>query len=119
MESLVYRSASDLAALIRQRTVSACEVLDAHLAQIADHNPDLNAIVTFDPEAMTTAAAADRSTARGESCGPLHGVPVTIKDLIETAGMRTTAGHLALQDYVPTTDAPVVARLRAAGAIIL
>jgi amidase len=120
MNDLIFATAQELATRIRQRQVSATEVLDAHLAQIARYNSPLNAIVTLDEErARTRAKEADTALARGEVWGPLHGVPITIKDAIETAGVRTTGGFPPLADYVPTRDAPVVARLRAAGAIIL
>jgi hypothetical protein len=120
MSELNFMPAHQLAAMIRQRQVSAVEVLDAHLAQIARHNPALNAIVTLDSKgARARAQAADAALSRGEVWGPLHGVPVTIKDAIATAGMRTTSGFPPCADLVPAEDAPVVARLRAAGAIIL
>jgi amidase len=120
VNNLVFATVQKLATGIRQRHVSATEVLDAHLAQIARHNPGLNAIVTLDEErARRRAQDADAALARGEVWGPLHGIPITIKDSIETAGLRTTSGFPPLPDYVPATDAPVVARLRAAGAIIL
>jgi amidase len=120
VNDLVFASAQELAMRIRQRRVSATEVLEGYLAQIASHNAALNAIITLDEEgARTRAKAADAALTRGEVWGPLHGVPVTIKDAIETAGLRTTGGFPPLAEYVPTTDAPVVARLRAAGAIIM
>lgn len=120
MNNLVFATAQELARGIYQRQVSATEVLEAHLEQIARHNRALNAIVTLDEErARTRAREADAALARGELWGPLHGVPITIKDSIETAGLRTTSGFPPLAEYVPATDAPVVARLRAAGAIIL
>jgi amidase len=120
MTDLVFEPAHRLAALIRDRQVSAVEVLDAHLTQIARHNPELNAIVTLDEAgARRRAAQADAALAGGEVWGPLHGVPVTIKDSLETAGLRTTAGHPPLASYVPEQDATVVARLRAAGAMVL
>jgi amidase len=120
VNSIVFASVQELAMTIRQRQISAAEVLEAHLAQIARHNPPLNAIVTLDEErARARAKEADTMLARGRMWGPLHGVPVTIKDAIETAGLRTTGGFPPLADYVPSVDAPVVARLRAAGAIIL
>jgi amidase len=120
MNTVVFATAQELATGIRQRQVSATEVLEAYLAQIAHHNPALNAIITLDEErARARAKEADVALARGEVWGPLHGVPVTIKDSIETAGLRTTSGFPPLADYIPSTDAPVVARLRAAGAIIL
>ena len=120
MDSIIFAGATELARAIRAREVSAVEVLDAHLAQIARHNPALNAVVTLDAEgARRRAGAADAALARGENWGPLHGVPLTLKDGHSTAGMRTTAGDPALADYVPTADGTVAARLRAAGAIIL
>jgi amidase len=120
MNSLVFATTQEVATSIRQRRVSATEVLEAYLAQIAQYNPTINAIVTLDEErARTRAKQADTALTRGEEWGPLHGVPITIKDALETAGLRTTGGFPLLADYVPSNDAPVVARLRAAGAIIL
>lgn len=120
MNELKFLTASELANLIRQRKVSSQEVLEAHLSQIATHNSSLNAIVTLDEErACQRAQEADDALARGEIWGPLHGVPVTIKDVFETAGLRTTSGFKPLASYVPKQDATVVARLRQAGAIIM
>lgn len=120
MNDLVYRGASELAAAIKGRELSSVEVVDAFLGQIAAKNPALNAIVTLDEEgARARAREADEALARGEVWGPLHGVPVTIKDVLETAGLRTTAGHKPLARHLPVRDAVVVGRLRAAGAIIL
>lgn len=120
MSNLVFTPAHQLAQMIRDRAVSSLEVLDAHLAQIAFHNTKLSAICTLDEErARQRALFADEALARGENWGILHGVPVTIKDTLETAGLRTTAGYKPLKDYIPKLDATVVARLRAAGAIIL
>ena len=120
MNNLTFLTAGELAQMISQRQVSAAEVVDAHLAQIARHNPALNAIVTLDEiHARERARQADEALARGESWGALHGVPVTIKDAFETAGLRTTSGYKPWSNYVPQSDAPAVARLREAGAIIL
>lgn len=120
MNNLVWLSAHQLARMIRERNVSSVEVLDAHLTQIAKHNSKLNAICTLDADnARARAKLADEALARGENWGTLHGVPITIKDIFETAGLRTTAGYIPLKDYVPQQDATVVARLRAAGAVIL
>jgi amidase len=120
MGDLVFRSAVELAQMIRDRQISAIELLDAHLKQIAQHNSKLNAICTLDEEnARTRAKQADEALARGENWGALHGVPVTIKDIFETAGLRTTAGYIPLKDYVPQQDATAVARLKDAGAIVL
>jgi amidase len=115
-----FSTATEVAAAIRLRRVSATEVLDLYLARIAKHNPKLNAICTLDEEgARRRAREADAALARGELWGPLHGVPMTIKDALETAGLRTTGGYPPLADYVPEKDATVVARLRAAGAVLV
>lgn len=120
MSSLTFACAHQLARMIRDREVSAVEVLNAYLNQIAKHNSRLNAICTLDEEnARARARLADEALAKGENWGKLHGVPITIKDIFETAGLLTTAGYIPLKDYVPQQDATVVARLRAAGAIIL
>ena len=119
MSDLVFTPAYQLAQMIRDRTISAVEVLDAHLEQIAKHNSQLNAICTLDEGARQRAKLADEALVRGENWGILHGVPITIKDCFETAGLLTTGGYKPLKDYVPKEDATAVARLRAAGAIIL
>src|SRR5215471_18755933 len=120
MMELYAATAEEIALGIRLRRWSSTEVVDAHLARIRDRNSDLNALVLVDEEgARSRAAEADQALARGECWGPLHGVPVTIKDSLSTAGLRTTAGFPPLADYVPPRDATAVARIRAAGAVIL
>jgi amidase len=120
MKEFVFCTATELARIIREKTASAAEVLDAHLQHIARHNSDLNAIVTLnEKEARQRAHESDVALARGEVWGPLHGVPITIKDVFETAGLRTTSSFKPLAEHIPTQDATVVARLRAAGAILL
>jgi Asp-tRNA(Asn)/Glu-tRNA(Gln) amidotransferase A subunit family amidase len=116
---LIKETLGTIAALIRNREVSPVEVAEAHLKQISRVNPELNAIVTLAPDVLERAREAEALLMRRESVGALHGVPVTIKDTIETAGLRTTSGSKMRFDYVPRTDAPAVARLKAAGAIIL
>jgi amidase len=119
-DELIYTSATALAQAIRDTTVSSAEVVQAHLERIEAVNPLLNAVVQVTAEtARAQAKAADAALARGEVKGPLHGVPVTIKDAIETAGVISTGGTLGRAAYTPAQDAPAVARLRAAGAIIL
>jgi amidase len=119
MEELWKLTAEELALGIRLRRWSAEEALDAHFARIRLRNPDLNAIVLLDEiGARKRAEEADAALGRGECWGPLHGVPVTIKDSLSTAGLRTTAGFPPLAEYVPAKDATVVARIRAAGAVI-
>ena len=120
MSDLIWRTATELAALIRKGEVSAVEVLQAHLAQIDALNPQLNAIVTYLPEqALELATAADEKQARGDELGILHGLPIAHKDLFETAGIRSTMGSPVFRDYVPETDDLIIARLKAAGCITL
>ncbi|WP_162140486.1 amidase family protein, partial [Chlorogloeopsis fritschii] len=120
MSSLVFWTANQMAQAIRDRQVSAQEVLEAHLQQIATHNAKVNAIVTLNEErARQQAKAADEAIARGEIWGALHGVPMTVKDCYETAGMRSTCGCKKFFDYIPAQDATIVSRIKAAGAIIL
>jgi len=116
----LFSSALELAAAIRARRTSAAELVELYLDRIERHNPALNAICTLDAaRARSRAREADAARARGELAGPLHGVPMTIKDALETAGLRTTGGHPPLDRYIPEQDATAVARLRAAGAILL
>ena len=115
-----FMSTVSLATAIRARQLSATEALDAYLAQIARHNPALNAIITLDTDhARQQAQAADAALARGEDWGPLHGVPFTLKDAHTTAGMRTTVGFPPFADLIPNEDGTVAARLKAAGAILM
>jgi amidase len=112
--------AVELARLIRARELSAAELLAAVLARIADANPAVNAIVTLAAEQAAVAARAlDAQAARGSFAGPLHGLPIAVKDLAETAGIRTTFGSPLFASYVPDFDAPHVARLKQAGAVVI
>ncbi len=112
--------AVDIARLISSRELSATDVLEDCLGRIEQINPRLNAIVTLDAaRARARAREADIATGRGESWGPLHGVPFTLKDSHTTAGVRTTVGHPSLESHVPDSDGTVAARLRAAGAILV
>jgi amidase len=120
MVNLSRVSAVELAKRIKRRDISPVEVLDAHLATIDAQNPKFNAIVTLvEDDARLAAQAAEAAVVRGEVLGPLHGLPIVIKDVTLTAGIRTTYGSPLYKDFVPTEDAAVVARLRRAGAIIL
>ncbi|MUH52826.1 MAG: indole acetimide hydrolase [Actinobacteria bacterium] len=111
-------SALGLAALIRSGQVSSREVVDAHLARIEAVNPHLNAVVrVLTDQARAEADAADRAQRDGATLGPLHGVPFTVKENIDLAGTATTNGVRALADAIAPLDAPVVERMRAAGAI--
>ena len=112
--------AVDLARLIRSRELSAAELLEAVLAQIEAVNPSVNAIVTLAVEqAQATAADLDAQAVRGAVAGPLHGLPIAIKDLAETAGIRTTYGSPIFASHVPDFDAPHVALLKAAGVVVI
>ncbi|TMD14535.1 MAG: amidase [Chloroflexi bacterium] len=118
---LVRLSLAEAADLIQRREVSPVELLDAVLARIAAVDPRLNAFTTLVPvdEARDAARAAEREIAAGRYRGPLHGIPAGVKDLIDTAGLRTTYGSGMFRDHVPATDGAVPERLRAAGAIIV
>src|ERR1051325_7100922 len=119
MNDLVRQPLTAIAELIRKGKVSPVEIAAAYLEQISKLNPALNAIVTLAPDVMERARDAEAALMRGETIFALHGIPVTIKDTVETAGLRTTSGSVIRRDYIPQSDAPAVARLRAAGAIIL
>jgi amidase len=118
--SLLWWTARDLASAIRRRELSAREVVAWHLDRIAAVNPRINALVSLRPEeALAEADAADRRAASGAPVGPLHGLPIAIKDLQDTAGIRTTYGSTTFSHHVPTVDSLLVKRLRAAGAIMV
>ena len=117
---LCFMPATDLAAAIRAKQISPVEVMNAVLARIEQLNPTLNAFCLVTADAARQAAqAAEQAVMRGETLGPLHGVPVSIKDLVLTKGVRTMRGSKLYEQDVPTEDATVVERLKAAGAIIL
>ena len=113
--------ATDLAAMIREKKLSAREVMEVHLRQIERVNSKVNAIVTLvdEDQLMAQARAADEIIAQGRSLGPLHGLPVAVKDLTETKGIRTTYGSPLFRDFVPDYDALVVERMKNAGAIVI
>src|SRR5215470_14521576 len=117
---LCWMSAAELAVAIKRKKVSPVEVVDAVLARI-EKTRGLNAYVTLDVDGARRAArTAERAlTRRSVSLGPLHGVPFSAKDLLITRGLRTTFGTPIYRDNVPTEDAPAVARMKAAGAILL
>lgn len=117
---LIYRSATELARLIRTKAVSSEEVVKAHLDRIVAVNPRLTAVVQLDSaRALKAAKEADAGLERGDRVGPLHGVPFTIKDSFDTAGIISTGGTTGRSKFVPNTDATVVTRLKNAGAILL
>jgi amidase len=119
VSELAYSSAIAIAKKIRQREISSREAVDYFLARVAALDKPINSVVTIDAGgARSEADAADAELARGEVRGPLHGVPMTVKDSFQTAGMRTTSGAPELSQFIPAEDAWPVARLRQAGAII-
>lgn len=120
MDSLHYRPAHQLLADIKAGVISSEAVTRVFLERIREHNKEINAVVTLDEQrALEQAIAADKKLATGEIPGALHGLPLTLKDTWEVAGMTTTAGASALRNHVPKTHADVVQRLTDAGAIIL
>src|SRR5712675_135050 len=118
---ICFMRAVDMAKLIREKKLSAREVMAAHLKQIGRVNSKVNAIVTLvaEEQLMAQAAAADESLAKGNLLGPLHGMPVGVKDLHETEGIRTTYGSPLHRDFIPDFDCRVVQREKSAGAIVI
>ncbi len=120
MTELLFQTATELAARLRSREISAVELLEAHLAQIERVNPQVNAIITLVAErALAEAHAADAALARGQVLGPLHGLPVAHKDLVQTKGIRTTSGSPLYRDFVPEQNDLIVERIQQAGAITI
>jgi amidase len=120
MATLTALSATEMARRIRERELSPVELVDAHINRIEQLNPKLNAFAHFDPDgARRQARAAEETAGRGQAVGPLHGVPMTVKSCMEVAGLRCESGTELRRGHVGEQDAPLVARLRAAGAIIL
>ena len=120
MSELVFKPATELAVLIRTKKASSAEVVDAHIERIEEVNPTLNAVAQLTAEqARAGAKRADDALASGESWGPLHGVPFTVKDAIEIEGVVSAGGTLGRRSYVPERDATVITRMRGAGAILL
>jgi amidase len=119
-ETPLSRSATEAVQAIRRKELSSRELTETLLARIETVNPAVNAVVELRPEAaLQEAVAADEATARGDEAGVLHGVPMTIKDSFNVAGLHTTWGNPAFKDFVADSDATVVRRLRHAGAIIV
>jgi aspartyl-tRNA(Asn)/glutamyl-tRNA(Gln) amidotransferase subunit A len=116
---LFYQDATKLAELIRTKQVSPVEVMTAHLERIDAMNPTINAIVTIADDALQAAKAAEAAVMAGGELGPLHGVPFTAKDSIDTAGIKTQLGSPIFKGRIPDADAPTVARMKRAGGILL
>ena len=120
MDSLTYRSAVEMARMIREKKISPVELVQAHLDRIERLNPQLNAFVSVDSaRALEAARKAEAAVMQSATVGPLHGVPVTIKSSIDVAGLRCEAGSKLRAGHIAEADAPLVARLKAAGAIVL
>ena len=119
-QEIYYADATELAERIRSRAISPVDVMKAHLERIEAINSKLNAIVLLlADEAMERARQAESAIMQGESWGPLHGVPFTVKDCVDNEGVRTTRGSKLFADYIPTADATVVTRLKDAGGIVI
>lgn len=119
MNDIAFLTASQMASAILDKKISSREIIEALIKQADIANPIINAVVTIDADnALKKAEQADNAISRGDIWGPLHGVPVTIKDVFETEGIRTTSGHMPFKNKVPKRDASVVSKLRKAGAII-
>src|SRR5215472_13686606 len=111
---------AEVSQAVQKKEVSPLDLTQACLNEIERRNSELNAFITVTAEsALAEARKAEAEIVRGEWKGPLHGIPLAVKDLAETAGVRTTAASAVLKDYVPATDAEVIRRLRAAGAVLL
>jgi len=119
IEDLFSKSLPEVVDLITSRAISSLDLVETYLNRIEEVNPSLNAVVTIAPDVLESAKLCDSELARGNIIGPLHGIPLTTKDTIATRGIRTTSGSRLRADDVPQNDAPVIARLKAAGAIIL
>ena len=118
-EEICYASATEMAAKIRTKAISPVELVKAHLDRIETINPKVNAIVIFAEDALVKAREAEASVMRGDDLGPLHGVPYTLKELVETAGTRMTLGSRLFENYVSQVDATLYTRLKDAGGILL
>ena len=118
--NLAFATIEDLAPLLAKKKLSPIELLEHFLARIEKLNPRFNAFITITAEqALTDARTAERELARGKRRGPLHGIPIALKDNIWTKGIRTTMGSAILRTFVPDEDATIVRKLRKAGAVII
>jgi aspartyl-tRNA(Asn)/glutamyl-tRNA(Gln) amidotransferase subunit A len=118
-DEFIKMSATKMAALVRAREASPVELVEAHLRRIERLNPSLNAVVSLAPDALERAREAEEALARGAELGELHGVPFTVKDTIETEGLRTTSGSPVRSNQIPDEDAPAVMLLKRAGAVLI
>ena len=119
-ENLAFAPSHELAALIADKQVSPVEITQLYYDRIERLDDKLNSYLTLtQDDAMASARGAEEAVMRGDAIGPLHGVPISIKDLVMTKGVRTTSGSLAYKDHVPTADSAVAERVKASGAILL
>src|SRR5262245_35270173 len=119
MDDVAFRPAVALARALRAGELGSRELLEHYIARVERLHPRVSAVLTLDLErARRRADEADAARARGTLLGPLHGLPMTVKDSLETAGLRTTCGATELAGHVPAADAAAVARLRSAGAVV-
>src|ERR1700761_1509414 len=118
-DPIYYQDATSLAELIRNREISPVEVVKAHLDRIEAVSPQINAVITLAPAALEAAKEAEAAVLRGDELGPLHGVPFTAKDSIDTADLLTQRGSPIFKGRKPEKDATTVARLKSAGGILL
>ncbi len=118
-DPLFFTDATEMAAKVRGGELSPVDLVGAHLDRIALINPKINAIATLVEDALDQARDAEAAAGKSEFRGPLHGVPVTVKDVFDTAGLRSTRGSLLFSDLAPDADATAVARLKSAGAILI
>ena len=119
MKDRAFASATELSAEIRDRRIGCLELLEFYLARVEQHNPALNAIILTQAEqARERARAADAALARGERWGPLHGIPMTVKESFNLAGLPTTFGNPLWKDNIPAENAFLIDRLLQAGAVI-
>jgi amidase len=120
MTKIVFQTVSQLSSALRKKELSCLDVLEAYLKQIYTLNISVNAIITLnEEEARSKANEADKAIQKGEELGILHGIPITVKDIILTSGIRTTFGLKSRHTFIPSIDAAVISRIKAAGAIIL
>ncbi|MDX1959659.1 MAG: amidase [Leptospiraceae bacterium] len=118
-KDILFMSAIDVAKLIKEKKITSEEVVTRVNSQIEKYNANYNAIVTLNPNSIVEAKKADELLAQGRTLGPLHGVPIVIKDSFKVQGLRTTSGYIELKDYIPEEDAVVIKLLKDAGAIII
>src|SRR5262249_19153976 len=117
--TVVEATIADMQKALREKRVTSRELVQQYLTRIALYNPRLHAVITVNPNALKEAEESDRERARGRILGPLHGIPIALKDIIQTTNMPTTGGALAFDGFIPPYEATLTKNLREAGAIII